>query len=156
MFVVIEADAAAIRIVFEQEGELSAAIEVRRLFPGITDNVKAREHARIIAGWQPLPPARRSHGIQYQIIDTVMACAIQADTVRAHPLLAWIIMRGLPEYPGSLVARLVNETPRPYIVLGHTLAEVQAQLPPGLERSDRQPADLPDVVEAWFPSFRAA
>ena len=56
MFIVTEADAAAIRTVFEQEGELSAAIEVRRLFPGITDNVKAREHARIIAGWQPLPP----------------------------------------------------------------------------------------------------
>jgi hypothetical protein len=31
MFVVTEADAAAIRTVFEQEGELSAAIEVRRL-----------------------------------------------------------------------------------------------------------------------------
>jgi hypothetical protein len=56
MFVVTEADAAAIRTVFEQEGELSAAIEVRRRFPGITDNAKAREHARIIAGWQPLPP----------------------------------------------------------------------------------------------------
>jgi hypothetical protein len=56
MFVVTEADAAAIRTVFEQEGELSAAIEVRRLFPSITDNAKAREHARIIAGWQPLPP----------------------------------------------------------------------------------------------------
>jgi hypothetical protein len=56
MFVVTEADAAAIRTVFEQEGELSAAIEVRRLFPGITDNARAREHARIIAGWQPLPP----------------------------------------------------------------------------------------------------
>jgi hypothetical protein len=42
MFVVTEAEAATIRAVFEQEGELSAAIEVRRLFPGITDNVQAR------------------------------------------------------------------------------------------------------------------
>ena len=40
MFVVTEADAAAIRAVFNQEGELSAAIEVRRLFPGITDNAR--------------------------------------------------------------------------------------------------------------------
>jgi hypothetical protein len=55
MFVVTEADAAAIRAVYEQEGELSAAIELRRLFPGITDNIKARAHARTIAGWQPLP-----------------------------------------------------------------------------------------------------
>jgi len=59
MFVVTEAEAAAIRAVFEQEGELSAAIELRRLFPGITDNAKARLHARTIAGWLPLPaPAR--------------------------------------------------------------------------------------------------
>jgi len=55
MFVVSEADAAAIRAAFDQEGELSAAIEVRRLFPGITDNAKAREHARTIAGWKPRP-----------------------------------------------------------------------------------------------------
>jgi hypothetical protein len=56
MFIVTEAEAAAIRTVFEQEGELSAAIEVRRLFPGITDNAKAREQARTIAGWRPLAP----------------------------------------------------------------------------------------------------
>jgi hypothetical protein len=55
MFLVTEAAAAAIRAVFEQEGELSAAIELRRLFPGITDNAKARAHVRTIAGWQPLP-----------------------------------------------------------------------------------------------------
>ena len=55
MFVVNEADVAAIRAAFEQGGELSAAIEFRRLFPGITDNAKARECARTIAGWQPLP-----------------------------------------------------------------------------------------------------
>jgi hypothetical protein len=34
MFVVTEADAAAIRAVYEQDGELSAVIEVRRRFPG--------------------------------------------------------------------------------------------------------------------------
>jgi hypothetical protein len=55
MFVVTEADAAAIRATFNQEGELSAAIELRRRFPGITDNAKARECARSIAGWMPLP-----------------------------------------------------------------------------------------------------
>ena len=43
MFVVSEAEAAAIRTAFEQQGELSAAIELRRLFPGITDNLQARE-----------------------------------------------------------------------------------------------------------------
>jgi hypothetical protein len=42
MFLVTEADADAIRAIFNQEGELSAAIELRRRFPGITDNAKAR------------------------------------------------------------------------------------------------------------------
>jgi hypothetical protein len=50
MFVVSEADAAAIRTAFEQ----------RRRFPGILDNVQARECARIIAGWKPLPALPRS------------------------------------------------------------------------------------------------
>ena len=55
MYVVTEADATAIREVYEREGELSAAIELRRRFPGIQDNAKAREQARAIAGWKPLP-----------------------------------------------------------------------------------------------------
>jgi hypothetical protein len=59
MFVVTEAEAAAIRAVYEQRGELSAAIELRRLFPGITDNAQARECARTIAGWKPLRPVKR-------------------------------------------------------------------------------------------------
>jgi hypothetical protein len=57
MFVITEADAAAIRATFNKEGELSAAIELRRRFPGITDNTKARACARSIAGWMP-PPAQ--------------------------------------------------------------------------------------------------
>jgi hypothetical protein len=51
MFVVTEADAAAVHAAFDQEEELSAAIGLRRRFPGITDNAKARAHARSIAGW---------------------------------------------------------------------------------------------------------
>ena len=35
MFTVSEAEAAAIRAVYEQRGELSAAVELRRRFPGI-------------------------------------------------------------------------------------------------------------------------
>lgn len=63
MFVVSEAEAAAIRAAFEQGGELPAAIELRRLFPCITDNAHARECARAITGWKPLalpprPPVR--------------------------------------------------------------------------------------------------
>jgi len=55
MFVVTDADAAAIRAAFEQRGEFAAAIELRRRFPGITDDVQARECVRTIAAWKPLP-----------------------------------------------------------------------------------------------------
>ena len=57
MFVVTEEDAAAIRAAFDQDGELSAAIELRRRFPGIVDNAHAQACVRSIAGWTPLPPA---------------------------------------------------------------------------------------------------
>ena len=53
MFVVTEADAAAIRAVYQQRGEFSAAVERRRRFRGITDNAQARMWARTIAGWKP-------------------------------------------------------------------------------------------------------
>ena len=62
MFAVTEAQAAMIRATYEQRGEFSAAVELRQLFPGIADNAQARECARTIAGWRPLPkrirPAR--------------------------------------------------------------------------------------------------
>ena len=50
-------DTAAIQAAFSEGGELSAAVELRRRFPGITDNARARECARIIAGWTPPPVA---------------------------------------------------------------------------------------------------
>jgi hypothetical protein len=59
MFVVSEAEAAAIRAVYQQRGEFAAAVELRRLFPGITDNAQARECARTIAGWRPLRPVTK-------------------------------------------------------------------------------------------------
>ena len=49
MFVVTEADEAAIRAVYQQRGEFAAAIELRRRFPGITDNVQAPECVCTIA-----------------------------------------------------------------------------------------------------------
>ncbi|MFL5287315.1 MAG: hypothetical protein ACJ8AW_41665 [Rhodopila sp.] len=41
MFLVTEADVDVIHTIFHEEGELSAAIELRRRDPGITDNAKA-------------------------------------------------------------------------------------------------------------------
>ena len=62
MFVVTEEDEAAIRAVYQQRGEFAAAIELRWLFPGITDNAQAQACARTIAGWKPLPlrPVKRA------------------------------------------------------------------------------------------------
>ena len=63
MFVVTEAEAAAIRAIYEQSGEFSAAVELRRLFPAVTDTAQAHACARTIAGWKPLPvPLRRFRG----------------------------------------------------------------------------------------------
>jgi len=46
MFVVTEEEAAAIRAALHQGGELAAAVELRWLFPGVTDNEQARACAR--------------------------------------------------------------------------------------------------------------
>lgn len=51
MFLVSDADAAAIHAALQEGGELSAAVELRRRFPGIDSNAEARRFARIIAGW---------------------------------------------------------------------------------------------------------
>jgi hypothetical protein len=72
MFSVDEATAAAIRQVFEESGELSAVVELRRHFPGIKDNAAARLCVRA-----PAPEANPD--MPYQIIDAVMAWAITAD-----------------------------------------------------------------------------
>jgi hypothetical protein len=56
MFTVDEPTAAAIRKAYEEGGELSAVVELRRLFPGLANNENTRLCARTIAGWEPLPP----------------------------------------------------------------------------------------------------
>ena len=50
MFVVSEAEAAAIRAVYEQRGEFAAAVELRRLFPSITDNAQAPPGRSLVGG----------------------------------------------------------------------------------------------------------
>jgi len=60
MFCVDKATAEAVRRAFDEGGELSAAVELRRHFPGITDNTKGRECARIIVGWQAAPPPAKT------------------------------------------------------------------------------------------------
>jgi hypothetical protein len=53
MFVVDEETAAAIRHAWEEGGELAGVVELRRHFPLITDNERARLCVRAIVGWRP-------------------------------------------------------------------------------------------------------
>ena len=54
MFSISDKDIAAIVAASERGGELSAKIEVRRLFPGIPENAEALWVALNIAGWEAL------------------------------------------------------------------------------------------------------
>ncbi|MFL5281422.1 MAG: hypothetical protein ACJ8AW_10600 [Rhodopila sp.] len=87
-----------------------------------------------------------------QIIDTAMARALHADACRDHALVAWVVLWDLPAYPERYAARLAasGRFPSPYLLLADTLAGIQEMLPPGLVRSERMPADPPEVVEIWF------
>jgi hypothetical protein len=67
-----------------------------------------------------------------------MARALHADACRGHALVAWIVLWDLPAYPERFATRLATSTASPYLS------------PPGLVRSERMPADPPEVVEIWF------
>jgi hypothetical protein len=54
MFVVTEAQAAAIRTAYEQRGEFSAAVELRQLFLALR-TMGRRRNARGRSRWRPLP-----------------------------------------------------------------------------------------------------
>jgi len=64
MFIVTEADAAAIRAVFDQEGELSAAIELRRRF---TRRRVCPEHRRVVAAASSAAPSDAAASPQGQL-----------------------------------------------------------------------------------------
>jgi hypothetical protein len=74
MFCVSEAQAAVIRAAFEQRGEFSAAIELRQLFPGITDTALARECVRTIVSWQPLPRRLRPSRLRSSKASSLLPC----------------------------------------------------------------------------------
>ena len=85
-----------------------------------------------------------------QLIDPTLARALHADACRTHAAVAWVVLWDLPAYPERFAARLATSTASPYLLLANTLAGIRKMLPPGLVRSERQPADPPEVVEIWF------
>ncbi len=54
MFTVDEATADAIRLAYDEGGELAGVVEFRRHFP-LIDSAHARDCVRQIAGWRPIP-----------------------------------------------------------------------------------------------------
>ena len=87
-----------------------------------------------------------------QLIDAAMARALHADACRDHALVAWAVLWDLPAYPDRYAARLVTsgQGMLPYLLLADSLAGIREMLPPGLVRSERMPADTPEVSEIWF------
>src|SRR5689334_21952282 len=87
-----------------------------------------------------------------QLIDAAMARSLHTDARRHSAMVAWVVLWDLPAYPDRYAARLVTSGagPSPYLLLADSLAEIQAMLPSGLVRSERMPADPPEVVEIWF------
>jgi hypothetical protein len=81
---------------------------------------------------------------------TLPVSNLSTDAFVAHDLFAWIVQRDPPEHPGKFIARLTTAHPTVYVLQADNHAELQAMLPAGLSRSDRQPGDPLDVVEIWF------
>jgi hypothetical protein len=88
-----------------------------------------------------------------QIIDAGMARSLHDEAVRVHPLVAWAVMEDQFGHPGKLVARLIAPTPSAYVLVADTLAELRAQLPPGLTHSEPPPGGPPGVLEMWFSPY---
>lgn len=78
-----------------------------------------------------------------------VAATLHQRALELSALAVWVISEDEPDYPGVLVARLITEAATPYVLTAATLPELRAQLPPGLERSERQPGDPEDVIEVW-------
>jgi hypothetical protein len=90
-------------------------------------------------------------GMDDQIIDPAMALSLHSDACRNHPLVGWVVMRDPPDYPGRVTARMITTDGQwPYALVADPRGEIHAALPPGLERTERQPAEPPEVVEIWF------
>jgi precorrin-4 methylase len=85
-----------------------------------------------------------------QVVTPEMARTMHAKAVQAGALVGWVVSAGEDEHQGKLVARMVTGSPSVYVLVADTLDKLRAMLPPDLERSERQPADPPGVIELWW------
>src|SRR3954452_15128981 len=112
MFSVDEPTAEAIRRAYDEGGELSGIVEFRRHFPLITDNAKAGECVRIIAGWKPVPdqPPRgaRPHRAR-RAIEAEIEEAGEARIATAIVHATWLSITRLLATAGWSADELVQE-----------------------------------------------
>jgi hypothetical protein len=116
------ADVAAIRAVYQQRGEFSAAVELRRRFPGITDNVQARVSARTIASWKPLAAALPLRRVRLYLKKSCIPRRVDSRASQPRAVLAaWFVAR---ETGGVVTHRFPKqkEATRP---AGHSTAAAQ-------------------------------
>ena len=73
------------------------------------------------------------------------------NTDQDDDLSMWIVYEDTPEFPNQYVARryLLDVETDDYVV-GDTLNDVRAKLPPGLMRIERSAKDHPQVRESWI------
>jgi hypothetical protein len=60
------------------------------------------------------------------------------------------VARLMPMPSGMVIRNMVSGGAMVPPIVADTLAKIHAALPPNLVRSDRQPANPPEVVEIWF------
>ena len=61
MFTLSEDEIASVHAAFDKGGEFAAGVELRRLFPGITDMQKASQCARAILRWKRPAADKATH-----------------------------------------------------------------------------------------------
>ena len=71
-----------------------------------------------------------------------------------NPLTGWVIRSDEADYPGKVVARLIDGSQPPNTLIGDTIDDVREQLPPNLECCELDHPMPSEVREVWFPISR--
>lgn len=89
-----------------------------------------------------------------QVLTAADAVRIQQQCEAADALPIWLVTKRPDDYPQHFVARLFvipdARDGSQFVLIGATLDEVRAQLPPTLTCMPRHPSDAPVIVESWF------
>ncbi len=84
-----------------------------------------------------------------QVITPKLAAALHQRALEQSARPVWWITEDGPGLAGVMLARLITDHPTQYVLLAASLEDLRTKLPPGLARTDRLPADPPDVLEVW-------